>query len=201
MPSSSRSASPCSRRPSETHRAPEGLLETLPRPGRGQVRGLDPRRRRDVLDRALPMGEFDFVGDQSGPADPVPVLDLHGAARRCAEADRVGRQHDRQPGPRPLGRRGGPGRHRGLPPAALPLPHRARRVRLRRRPTGPPRRRAGRRRAPSPHDRSVGGRPQRAGVPQLLRRADDRRQRDDAPHDHARHARPHGPSRPAPTAP
>ena len=60
----------------------------------------------DVLDDALPKGEFDFVQrDQPRSADPVPVLDLHGAAGGRAEADRVGRQHDREPGPRPVGRR------------------------------------------------------------------------------------------------
>ena len=126
--------------------------------------------------------------DQPRSADPVPVLDLHGAAGGCAEADRVGRQHDREPGPRPVGCRRGQGRHRGLPAAALPLPHRARRVRLRRRPAGPARRRTRRRRDPGAHDRAVRGRAQRAGVPQLLRGTDDRRQRDHTAHDQPRHA-------------
>ena len=45
---------------------------------------------RDVLDRALPMGAFDFVSEISRPPDPLPVLDLHGAAGRRPEADRVG---------------------------------------------------------------------------------------------------------------
>ena len=143
-----------------------------------------------VLDRALPMGEFDFVSEISRELpDPVPLLDLHGAAGGRARADHVGRQHDREPGPRPLGRRGRPGRHRGLPAAAVPLPHRAGGLRVRRPPARPSARRTRRRRAPGPHDRAVRRGPRRARVPQLLRGADDRGERDHAAHDQPRDAR------------
>ena len=96
--------------------------------------------------------------DQPGAADPVPLLDLHGPPGGRPAADLVGRQHDREPGPGPLGGRRGPGRHRGVPAPAVPLPHRAAGVRVRRPAARPADRRARRRRPAGAHDRAERGR-------------------------------------------
>ena len=47
---------------------------------------------RDVLDRALPMGEFDFVPEISRDLPMVPLLDLHRAPGGCSAADLLGDQ-------------------------------------------------------------------------------------------------------------
>ena len=188
--------------PSPAHRAPRDLLEALLGPRGRQVRGLDPRRRARRLGPRAPEGRVRLrARDQPRPADPVPVLDLHRAAGGRPAADLVGRPDDREPGPGPLPRGRRPRRHGGLPTAPLPVPRGLRGVRLRRPPARPSPGRPAGRRDPSAHDRAVGRRPERAGVPQLLRRADDRRQRDHAAHDEPRDARVDGASRAAEAPP
>ena len=145
--------------------------------------------------------EFDFVGEISRE---LPIRFLCSIftvpAGRRPSADRVGRQDDREPGPGPVGRRRGPGRHRGVPASPVPLPRRPRGVVLRRPPARAARGRARRRRDPGADGRAVGGHAQPRRLPQLLLAADDRRQRDHAAHDLGRHARADGAPRPAAAA-
>ena len=194
----------------------KSMLETDPRAHRAPRRSAPSGSRReasgstrtgsarwpgDVLDRRAPQGRVRLrAGDQPRPADPVPLLDLHGSAGGCAAADLVGRPDDRQPGSGSLAGGDRSRGHRGVPAAALPLARRVRGVRLRGPAAGPPDRRAAGRRDRRAHRRAVRGRPERAGVPQLLRRADDRRQRDDPAHDQPRDARADGASRAAEAA-
>ena len=93
--------------PPAPHRAPQDLLEEV-LGARASAVYEDFIRdvARSVLDQALPKGEFDFVSrDQPRAADPVPLLDLHRSAGGRAGADPLGRQDDREPGPRALATR------------------------------------------------------------------------------------------------
>ena len=146
---------------------------------------------RDVLDAALAGDEtFDFVGAISRELPIRFLCSIFTVPQAgCTPAHLVGRQDDRQPGSRAVGRGHRQGRHRGLPAVAVPLSRRARRVRLRGCAGGSATGGAQRRRDPSARDRPARRRTERARVPQLLLAVDDRRQRDDAPHDQRRDAR------------
>ena len=158
------------------HRAPQDLHEEVLGPRCRGLRGLHPRRRAfRPGSRAAHRRVRLRVRDQPRTADPVPVLDLHGAAGGRARADPLGRQDDREPGPGAVGRGARPGGHRGVPPAAVPLPRRVRGVGVRRPTEGAPPAGADRRRHLRPHDGAERGAPERPRVPQLLLAPDDRR--------------------------
>ena len=163
-------------RPPSPHRAPQDLHEEVLRTWRGGLRGLHPRRRPvGARPRAAHRRVRLRLRDQPRTADPVPVLDLHGAARGRARADPLGRQDDREPGPGAVGRGARPGGHRGVPPAAVPLPRRVRGVGLRGPPEGAPPEGADRRRHLRAHHGAERGAAERPRVPQLLLAPDDRR--------------------------
>ena len=150
---------------------------------------------REILDEALPKGEFDFV-EEVAKQLPIQVLCriLGVPLSDDAPADRLGRQDDRQH--RPRAGRTAPGQPGERQVPALPVPQPGRdgglplRARDRRR---APRGAAGRPRLEAGH---VGGRGRQAADGARVRHdvpaAGGRRQRDHAPVDRPRHARPDG---------
>ena len=97
------------------------------RPRRGRVRGLHPRGRAlDVLDQALPTGEFDFVSEISRELPIRFLCSIFTVPQEDApELIRWGDKMIANQDPELSDAVAGPGRHRGVPPAAVPLPRRA----------------------------------------------------------------------------